>query len=111
VAITSAPAFWNLFDYQVFNATESVNDYRAHSKPPSNIEIESNLPWEDLAAIPESYATAWTCLFRNLELARGQKLVIRGGMVKREFDRGSRELLRQFLDSKSLKRSAQWGRT
>jgi NADPH:quinone reductase len=42
--------------------------------------IESNLPWEDLAAIPESYATAWTCLFRNLELARGQKLVIRGGM-------------------------------
>jgi NADPH:quinone reductase-like Zn-dependent oxidoreductase len=40
--------------------------------------IESNLPWEELAAIPESYATAWTCLFRNLELARGQTLVIRG---------------------------------
>jgi NADPH:quinone reductase-like Zn-dependent oxidoreductase len=42
--------------------------------------IESNLPWEELAAIPESYATAWTCLFRNLELANGQRLVIRGGM-------------------------------
>lgn len=41
--------------------------------------IESDLPWEELAAIPESYATAWTCLFRNLELAKGQKLVIRGG--------------------------------
>src|SRR6202007_2412589 len=42
--------------------------------------IESDLPWEDLAAIPESYATAWTCLFRNLELAKGQTLVIRGAM-------------------------------
>ena len=30
--------------------------------------------------IPESYATAWTCLFRNLELAKGQTLVIRGAM-------------------------------
>src|SRR5499425_347610 len=42
--------------------------------------IESDLPWEELAAIPESYATAWTCLFRNLELVKGQTLVIRGGM-------------------------------
>jgi NADPH2:quinone reductase len=42
--------------------------------------IESNLPWEELAAIPESYATAWTCLFRNLELKKDQTLVIRGAM-------------------------------
>ena len=42
--------------------------------------IESELPWEELAALPESYATAWTCLFRNLELVKGQTLVIRGGM-------------------------------
>jgi NADPH:quinone reductase len=41
-------------------------------------QIESDLPWEELAAIPESYATAWTCLFRNLELTRDQTLVIRG---------------------------------
>jgi NADPH:quinone reductase len=41
--------------------------------------IESTLPWPDLAAIPETYATAWTCLFRNLEIARGQTLLIRGG--------------------------------
>jgi NADPH2:quinone reductase len=41
--------------------------------------IESDLPWAELAAIPETYATAWTCLFRNLEIARGQTLVIRGG--------------------------------
>lgn len=40
--------------------------------------IESDLPWAELAAIPETYATAWTCLFRNLEIQRGQLLVIRG---------------------------------
>ena len=49
--------------------------------PVTNVApIESDLPWEELAAIPESYATAWTCLFRNLELVQGQTLVIRGGM-------------------------------
>jgi NADPH:quinone reductase len=47
--------------------------------PASNVAlIESALPWEELAAIPETYATAWTCLFRNLEIAEGQTLVIRG---------------------------------
>jgi NADPH:quinone reductase-like Zn-dependent oxidoreductase len=47
--------------------------------PATNVAlIESSLPWEELAAIPESYATAWTCLFRNLELVAGQTLVIRG---------------------------------
>jgi NADPH:quinone reductase-like Zn-dependent oxidoreductase len=40
--------------------------------------IESDLPWADLAAIPETYATAWTCLFRNLEIEKGQTVVIRG---------------------------------
>jgi len=40
--------------------------------------IESNLPWSDLAALPETYATAWTCLFRNLNLTAGQTLVLRG---------------------------------
>src|SRR5262249_44341009 len=47
--------------------------------PVTNVAaIESGLSWADLAAIPESYATAWTCLFRNLEIAKGQTLVIRG---------------------------------
>ncbi|QFY09028.1 zinc-binding dehydrogenase [Nonomuraea phyllanthi] len=47
--------------------------------PVSNVAlIESDLPWEQLAAIPETYATAWTCLFRNLEIEPGQRLVIRG---------------------------------
>jgi NADPH:quinone reductase-like Zn-dependent oxidoreductase len=42
------------------------------------VAVESDLSWDDLAAIPETYATAWTCLFRNLEIAKGQTLVIRG---------------------------------
>jgi NADPH2:quinone reductase len=47
--------------------------------PVSNVAlIESDLPWAVLAAIPETYATAWTCLFRNLEIEHGQRLVIRG---------------------------------
>src|ERR1700754_789021 len=40
--------------------------------------IESDLPWSQLAALPETYATAWTCLFRNLELVQGQTVLIRG---------------------------------
>lgn len=40
--------------------------------------IESDLPWSQLAALPETYATAWTCLYRNLRLTAGQTLVIRG---------------------------------
>jgi NADPH:quinone reductase-like Zn-dependent oxidoreductase len=48
--------------------------------PASNVaRIESSLPWAELAVIPETFATAWTCLFRNLEIAKGQTLVIRGG--------------------------------
>ena len=56
--------------------------YAEYTRPPATnvAQIESNLPWDDLAALPESYATAWTCLFRNLELVEGQTLVIRGAM-------------------------------
>jgi NADPH2:quinone reductase len=54
--------------------------YAEYTNPPATnvVPIESELPWEELAAIPESYATAWTCLHHNLELGVGQKLVIRG---------------------------------
>jgi NADPH:quinone reductase len=49
------------------------------SAPVSNVAlIEADLPWAELAAIPETFATAWTCLFRNLEIKAGQLLVIRG---------------------------------
>jgi len=40
--------------------------------------IESDLPWSQLAAVPETYAIGWTCLFHNLKLSAGQTMVIRG---------------------------------
>jgi NADPH2:quinone reductase len=47
--------------------------------PASNVAIiESELSWAELAAIPETFATSWTCLFRNLEISPRQTLVIRG---------------------------------
>lgn len=38
----------------------------------------AKLSWAQLAAIPVSYATAWTFIFRNLEITSGQTLLIRG---------------------------------
>jgi NADPH:quinone reductase-like Zn-dependent oxidoreductase len=54
--------------------------YAEYTRAPvtSVAQLESDLPWEQLAAIPESYATAWTCLFRNLEITKDQTLLIRG---------------------------------
>src|SRR5207237_8179525 len=47
--------------------------------PSSNVvAVNSDLAWEDLAAVPESYATAWTALNDNLALSGGQSIVIRG---------------------------------
>ncbi|MCU6496331.1 zinc-binding dehydrogenase [Rugamonas sp. A1-17] len=47
--------------------------------PAANVvPLRSTLPWAELAAIPESYATAWACLHDNLALRSGQTLVIRG---------------------------------
>jgi len=47
--------------------------------PASNVApIKTELSWEDLAALPESYATAWTCLHDNLAINAGQTLLIRG---------------------------------
>ncbi|KXX74751.1 putative zinc-type alcohol dehydrogenase-like protein YogA [Madurella mycetomatis] len=46
--------------------------------PLAEADEEPDLPWDLLAALPESYCTAWTCLFRNLGLEKGQTLLIRG---------------------------------
>ena len=47
--------------------------------PRSNVfALDTDLGWTDLAAIPESFATAWWCLMRNLDLKRGQTLLVRG---------------------------------
>jgi len=42
------------------------------------VAVTTELLWEELAAIPESYATAWTALYGNLGLSAGQTLVVRG---------------------------------
>src|SRR5258707_13709259 len=42
------------------------------------VPIVSKLPWEELAAISESYATAWSAVRENLDLLPGQTLVVRG---------------------------------
>jgi NADPH:quinone reductase len=48
--------------------------------PMTNIfRIETSLPWDELAALPESFATAWVCLFENLKLTKEHVLVVRGG--------------------------------
>jgi NADPH:quinone reductase-like Zn-dependent oxidoreductase len=47
--------------------------------PRSNVvAFRSELPWETLAAIPESYATAWTALIAILKVKAGDIVLIRG---------------------------------
>ena len=47
--------------------------------PAANVvEIETSLGWTDLAAIPESYATAWMTLHANLKVQAGQSILVRG---------------------------------
>ncbi len=41
-------------------------------------KVVSDLPWEELAAIPETYLTAWGSLFECLQLKKGETLLIRG---------------------------------
>jgi NADPH:quinone reductase len=47
--------------------------------PGSNVvAVSTSLPWTDLAAVPEVYATAWAGLRQNLDLRPGQTVLIRG---------------------------------
>jgi NADPH:quinone reductase-like Zn-dependent oxidoreductase len=49
------------------------------SAPSTNVvPIATSLPWEEFAAISESYATAWSGVCENLSLLPGQTLVVRG---------------------------------
>jgi NADPH2:quinone reductase len=49
------------------------------SVPATNVvPLETSLSWTDLAAIPESYLTAWCCLFDRPPLKSGQVLLVRG---------------------------------
>ncbi len=40
--------------------------------------VESNLTWEQLAAVPETFFTAWGSLFECLQLKQTDKLLVRG---------------------------------
>lgn len=42
------------------------------------VAVDRTLPWEELAAIPESYGTAWTALCGILTIRAGQTIAIRG---------------------------------
>jgi NADPH:quinone reductase-like Zn-dependent oxidoreductase len=55
--------------------------YAEYTCPPvSQVQkIEVSLPWETLGAMPEMLETAWGSLFRALRLAKGERLLIRGG--------------------------------
>ena len=47
--------------------------------PASNVvQVSTSLPWTDLVALPEVYATAWAGLRQNLDLRPGQTVLIRG---------------------------------
>jgi len=48
--------------------------------PASNVvPVRTSMPWTDLAALPEVYATAWAGLHQNLGLRPGQTVLVRGG--------------------------------
>ena len=49
------------------------------SVPAANVvPVRTRLDWAALAALPESYATAWSCLHDNLGVRRGDTLLLRG---------------------------------
>jgi NADPH:quinone reductase-like Zn-dependent oxidoreductase len=55
--------------------------YAEYTCPPASQvqNIDVKLPWETLGAMPEMLETAWGSLFRSLRLAKGERLLIRGG--------------------------------
>lgn len=42
------------------------------------VKIDSAISYENLAALPESYLTAWGALDKNLKVAAGESLLVRG---------------------------------
>lgn len=55
--------------------------YAEYALLPSKIvfTVDTDLSWEELAAIPETYFTAYGSLFNCLQIAAGDTLLIRGG--------------------------------
>lgn len=47
--------------------------------PTGNVmAVQTGLDWARLASLPETYATAWSCLHDNLALKAGDRLLVRG---------------------------------
>ncbi|GAB2862912.1 zinc-binding alcohol dehydrogenase family protein [Pseudoduganella ginsengisoli] len=42
------------------------------------VPVASDLPWDRLAMLPESYGVAWSCLQQCLNVQPGQRLLVRG---------------------------------
>ncbi|KAI0403022.1 GroES-like protein [Xylaria palmicola] len=42
------------------------------------VSLDTTLAWEELAALPEVYCTAWSCLFTVLDIRKGERVLIRG---------------------------------
>lgn len=55
--------------------------YAEYALLPENhvFSIETDLPWEAAAAVPETYFTAWGSLFECLQLKSTDTLLVRGG--------------------------------
>jgi NADPH:quinone reductase len=48
--------------------------------PVSNVlAVETKLPWEELAAIPQAFLTIWGALDKTLNIKTGQSILVRGG--------------------------------
>jgi len=60
---------------------EFDGSYAEYALIPSNqvYPINNDMDWEELAAIPEMYYTAYASLFNSLRLAKGETLLIHGG--------------------------------
>lgn len=54
--------------------------YAEYALPPVNhvFPVATELSWRELAAVPETYFTAWGSLFQRLQLKKGDRLLIRG---------------------------------
>lgn len=55
--------------------------YAEYTLVPRNhvLPVRTTLPWDVLAAIPETYLTAWGSLVEAMDVQAGQTLLIRGG--------------------------------
>jgi len=48
--------------------------------PTTNVlVVDTKLPWEELAALPEAYLTIWGALDKSMNIKSGQILLVRGG--------------------------------